>query len=69
MPLNMIGNGSTAEIKRVSGSEDVRRYLANLGFVPGTKVTLVQEIEGNIIVSVYDSRVAINKDMATHILV
>lgn len=69
MPLNMIGSGSSAEIRRVIGSDDVRRYLGNLGFVQGASVTLVSEIGGNVIVNICDSRVAINKDMAAHILV
>ena len=69
MPLNMIGTGSSAEVRRVSGNEDVRRYLGNLGFVQGAKVTLLSEIGGNVIVGVCDSRIAINKDMAAHILV
>lgn len=69
MPLNMIGSGSSAEIRRVIGSDDVRRYLGNLGFVQGASVTLVSEIAGNVIVNICDSRVAINKDMAAHILV
>ena len=69
MPLNMIGTGSSAEVRRVSGNEDVRRYLGNLGFVQGAKVTLLSEIGGSVIVGVCDSRIAINKDMAAHILV
>ena len=69
MPLNMIGTGSSAEVRRVSGNEDVRRYLGNLGFVQGAKVTLLSEIGGCVIVGVCDSRIAINKDMAAHILV
>ena len=69
MPLNMIGTGSSAEVRRVSGNEDIRRYLGNLGFVQGAKVTLLSEIGGSVIVGVCDSRIAINKDMAAHILV
>lgn len=69
MPLNMIGTGSSAEVRRVSGNEDVRRYLGNLGFVQGAKVTLLSEIGGSVIVGVCDSRIAINKDMAAYILV
>ena len=67
--ISMIGTGSSAEVRRVSGNEDVRRYLGNLGFVQGAKVTLLSEIGGSVIVGVCDSRIAINKDMAAHILV
>ena len=37
--------------------------------VNGGEVTVVSEIEGNLIVNVKDSRVAIGKDMANRIMV
>ena len=40
-----------------------------LGFVVGAIVTVISEIQGNLIVNVKDSRVAIGKDMASKILV
>ena len=43
--------------------------LENLGFVTGAKVTVVSTVEGNIIVNVKDSRIAIGKDMANKIMV
>lgn len=69
MPLNMIGTGCSAFVRRVSGNEETRRYLGNLGFVNGAEVHVVSEIGGNVIVNIKDSRIAINKDMASHILV
>ncbi len=69
MPLNLIGQGNKAFVRRVSGDMDVRRFLENLGFIAGTEVTLISSIGGNVIVGVKDSRVAINSEMARHILV
>ncbi len=69
MPLTMVGNGESATIKRVGGKEETRRFLENLGFVTGGRVTVVSETEGNIIVNVKESRVAIGKDMANKIMV
>ena len=65
----MIGAGNSAFVRRVSGNDETRRYLGNLGFVNGAEVHVVSEIGGNVIVSIKDSRIAINKDMASHILV
>ncbi len=56
-------------IKRVGGREDTKRFLENLGFVPGCSVTVVSEMNGNVIVNVKDARVAIGKDMANRIMV
>ena len=69
MPLSMLRPGETNTIKKVGGKEETRKFLENLGFVTGGEVTVVSEIEGNLIVNVKDSRVAIGKDMANRIMV
>ena len=51
-------------IRKVGGKEETRRFLENLGFVVGGNVTVVSEIDGNLIVNVKDSRVAVGKDMS-----
>ena len=67
MPLSMVKPGETNTIKKVGGKEETRKFLENLGFVTGGEVTVVSE--GNLIVNVKDSRVAIGKDMANRIMV
>ena len=69
MPLTMVNSGEENEIKRVGGKEETRRFLENLGFVQGAKVTVVSQIGGNVIVKVKESRVALGKDLANKIMV
>ena len=69
MPLTMANAGEENIIKKVGGKEDTRRFLENLGFVVGAAVTVISQVEGNIIVNIKDSRVAIGKDMANKIRV
>lgn len=69
MPLSMVRAGEQNVIKKVGGKEETRRFLENLGFVAGGTVTVVSKIDGNMIVNVKESRVAIGKDMANKILV
>jgi ferrous iron transport protein A len=69
MPLSMVRTGEASQIKKVGGKEETRKFLENLGFVTGGLVTVVSEINGNLIVNVKDSRVAIGKDMANKIMV
>ena len=69
MPLTMAGIGETNTILRIGGNEETRRFLANLGFVAGTEVFVLSKLGGNVIVNVKDSRVAVNEDMARHIMV
>ena len=53
----------------MKNSSNTRRFLANLGFVAGAEVVVLSKIGGNVIVNVKDSRVAVNEDMARHIMV
>ncbi|MCH5266713.1 MAG: ferrous iron transport protein A [Lachnospiraceae bacterium] len=69
MPLTMVKEGESNIIKCVGGKDETRKFLENLGFVSGGTVTVVSMINGNMIVNVKDSRVAISKNMACHIMV
>ena len=68
MPLTMATMGEVNKIVKVGGNEETRRFLENLGFVAGTEITVVSSIGGNLIVNVKDSRIAVNEDMARHIV-
>jgi ferrous iron transport protein A len=61
--------GETNFIKKISGKDDIRRHLAELGFVVGESVTVVSEIGGNMILSVKDSRIALDKALASRIMI
>ena len=69
MPLTMANIGEANTIKRVSGNDETKRFLANLGVVPGAEVIVLSAIGGNVIVNIKDSRVAVNADMARHIMI
>ncbi len=69
MPLSMVKEGEESIIKKIGGKEETRRFLENLGFTTGGVVKVVSMINGNMIVNVKDSRVAIGKDMANRIMV
>ena len=69
MSLSMAKEGEPVEIKKVGGKEETRKFLENLGFVVGRIVTVITEMNGNMIVNVKESRVAIGKDMANKIMV
>ena len=69
MPLSMAGTGRMNQIRKIGVKEETRRFLESLGFVMGGFVTIVSEINGNLIVKVKDSRVAISKEMANKIMV
>ena len=69
MPLLMARRGETNKISAVRGKDEIKRFLANLGFVEGSAVTVISEIDGNLIVNVKDARIALSKPMAAKIFI
>ena len=69
MPLTMAKPGETVVIRKITGKDEVRQHLAELGFVVDSPVTVVSEISGNLILQVKDSRIALDRSMATRIMV
>ena len=69
LPLTMASQGEPMTIKKIGGKQETKKFLETLGFVVGGTVTVVSEINGNMIVNVKDYRVAIGKDIANKIMV
>ena len=69
MPLTVLGDGNEGIIKKIGGKPEVRKHLENLGFIVGDRVIVITEQNGNIIVKVKESRIAISKEMAMKIFV
>jgi ferrous iron transport protein A len=61
--------GEETNIKRISGKDETRRHLENLGFVVGENVIVVNEMAGNLILNVKGARIALDKTMANRIMV
>ena len=68
MPLTMAKAGETVTIKKITGKDEVRLHLAELGVVD-SEVTVVNEIAGNLIIQVKESRIALDKTMANRIMI
>ena len=69
MPLNVALPGEENIIRKIGGSPAVKQHLADLGFVVGGTVTLISILNGNVIVNVKESRVALDADMARRIMI
>ena len=61
-PLN--DNYKILRIKSLGDGNVTESHLANLGFVKDVDIKVLNENDGNLIVYVKDSRVAIGKDIA-----
>ena len=69
MPISMARPGETVTIRKITGKDDVRQHLAELGFVVNTDVTVVSELGGSLILQVKDSRVALDRTMANRVMI
>ena len=69
MPLSLADIGEKNVIKKIGGSPEVKKHLENLGFVVGGNVTVVSALQGNVIVKVKESRVAIDEELARKIMI
>ena len=69
MPLTMARPGETTVIRKITGRDEGRQQLAELGFVVDESVTVISEMAGNLILQVKDSRVAVDRTMANRIMI
>ena len=69
MPLTMAKKGDTVTIRKITGRDDIRQHLAELGFVVDGTVTVVSEIAGYFFLQVKVCRFALDQTMANRILI
>lgn len=69
MPLAVLGAGEKAIVKRVGGDRETRYHLADLGFCTDTLLSVIQSQDGNMIVNIKGTKLAITKEMASKIMV
>ena len=69
MPLTFARTGEENLIRKIVGKDETKRFLESLGFIVGGSVTVISELGGNMILSVKNSRVALDKTMASRIVI
>lgn len=69
MPLSVAPFGAERVILKITGRDSLQKHLADLGFTVGQPVTVISELGGNMILKVKETRVALDKTMASRIIV
>lgn len=69
MSLILSKVGDKVTIKKITGSLETKKFLNSLGFVIGEGITIISDLGGNLIVNIKDSRIALDKSIASRILV
>ena len=69
LPLAMVEPGGRGVVARLTGKDEVRRHLAELGLVVGEEVMVMNSLAGNLILQVKDSRIALDRGLCKKIMV
>ena len=69
MPLNLADVGELQIIKKLGGSPEVKKHLEDMGFNVGGEISVVSTLNGNLIVKVKESRVAVSEELARRIMI
>jgi ferrous iron transport protein A len=69
VPVSLLKQGDAGVVMKISGKEEVRKFLAGLGFIAGTEIKIVSFNKTGVILDVKGSRIAIDGNMATRIYV
>lgn len=69
LPISMAGVGEKNIIAKITGKDEVRQHLAELGFVVGEEITVLAKCGNNMILSIKDGRIGIDKSMTNRIMV
>lgn len=69
MPLKLANIDEMLTIQRISGNEELKKHLSDLGFVPGTDLKVVAKTNGNMIVNIKNARIAIGEQTAMKIFI
>lgn len=69
IPLTYADPGEKNVILKISGKPEIKKHLEDMGFVTGAVITVVSTINGNLIVNVKDSKVALDRSLAGKIMI
>lgn len=69
IPLCFADVGQEQIIKKIGGTPEVKKHLENLGFNVGGQVSVISTLNGNLIVKVKESRIALDDRLAKKIMV
>ena len=69
MPITLAKAGELVTVRKITGNDAIRQHLVELGFVVDANVKVVSAYEGNVILQVHGSRIALNETMARRIMI
>ena len=69
MTIIMTGTGDDVTVAKVIGAANMKQRLGEMGFVAGTPINVISDVNGALIVCVKDTKVALDKQLASKIMI
>ena len=69
MVLSELKETGKYRVKQLRTGGDLGRHLQDMGFLPSEPITVVSHFDGNVIVNVKGTRVALSDGMAKSIMI
>ncbi len=69
LPLTYADRNEFNVIKKVGGRPETKKHLEDMGFVTGAVVSVISDVNGSLIVNVKDTKVALDKELASKIMI
>lgn len=69
LPINLVKEGEIVEIQKLALKEDFAKRMMELGLVAGNKITVVKNDGRCIIISIGESRFALDMTLARKIMI
>lgn len=69
MPITLAPINQNMTIVKILTDEKQKKHLESLGILPNASVTVISNLGGNVVIAVKEGRLAIDRNIASKILV
>ena len=69
MPIYLAETDKDVVIQRISGNDQIKKHLENMGLVVGESIRVVNKVNENLIVKVKGISIAVSHELAKRIMV
>lgn len=69
LPLTYADKNELNVIKKVGGKAETKKHLEDMGFVTGAVISVISDVNGSLIVNVKNTKVALDKELASKIMI
>lgn len=69
MPIYLANMHEDVVIRKITGSDRIKKHLQSLGFIEGETAQLINKVDENVIIRIKGVTMALSKELARRILI